>query len=333
MRYRSGVVGRAVARVLAGGWLAAAAVMVVLAGCGEKAGRPAGKKLRFAFVTNNPSNFWKIASKGCDEAERKLGIEVEFRMPAGGLASEQQQIVDDLLAKRIDGIAISPIDPANQTPMLNRAAGETLLICHDSDAPESERVAYVGTNNYSAGRVAGRLIKEVLPGGGKVMLFVGTLDAQNARDRRQGILDEIKGSAVEVVDTRTDATDRARARSNVEDTMISRPEVSCLVGLWSYNGPTIAGAVKGAGKAGKINIVCFDEDEVTLQAIKDGVIHGTVVQQPYEFGLQSMKVLKSLAEGDTSVVPANKIIDVPVLVVNKGNVDEFWADLNRLLGK
>ncbi len=340
MRHAAGVVGSGVGGAVARGrvratlaaLLAGAAGAVLLAaGCREKAPAKNGGKLRFAFVTNNPSNFWKIARKGCEEAERTLGISVEFRMPANGQAPEQRQIIDDLLVKRVDGIAISPIDPANQTPMLNRVAEQTILICHDSDAPESKRSAYVGTNNVEAGRAGGRLIKEVLPDGGKVMLFVGTLDAQNARDRRQGILDELEGSGIEVLGTRTDNTDRARARGNVEDTLVSNPDVGCLVGLWSYNGPTIAQAVKAAGKSGKIGVVCFDEDDVTLQAIQEGVIYGTVVQQPFKFGLESMRVLKALAERDTSAIPADGIVDTGVVLVRKGNVDEFWNNLKDLL--
>ena len=327
MHRRMGVAGWAVAGALVG----AAGIAALLAGCDGKTARKG--KLRFAFVTNNVSGFWKIANGGTDEAERTLGIEVDFRMPKTGQAHEQREIIDDLLAQQVDGIAISPIDPKNQTPMLDRVAGQTILLCHDSDAPESKRVAYVGTNNVGAGRAAGNLIKEVLPGGGKIMLFVGNMDAQNARERRQGILEVLKGSGIEVIDTRTDGADTSKARQNADDTLVAHPDVACLVGLWSYNGPTIAQAVKAADKVGKVKIVCFDEDEVTLQAIKDGVIYGTVVQQPYEFGLRSMKVLKALAEGDRSVVPANKIIDIPVIVVKKGNVDEFWAKLNRLLGK
>ena len=104
------------------------------------------------------------------------------------------------------------------------------------------------------------------------------------------------------------------------------------MGLWSYNGPAIATAVKDLNKAGKVNVVCFDEDEATLQAIKDGVIFGTVVQKPFEFGYQSVKVLTALLQGDTSVIPENKIIDTGVTIVKKENVEEFWAELKRLIG-
>src|SRR5579872_3704022 len=106
------------------------------AGQGQTPGAPAaGKKLKLAFVSNNAANFWTIARAGCDEAQKALGnVEVDFRIPSTGSAAEQQQILNDLVARGEDGIAVSPIDPANQVDFLNKIAGQTLLICCDSDA-------------------------------------------------------------------------------------------------------------------------------------------------------------------------------------------------------
>jgi len=311
-------------------------VSMMLAGCGKQDAliqHPKSEAVHLAFVTNNPSDFWTIAKAGTAKAAKEFGVEVDFRVPSQGTAAEQQQIVEDLLVRGVSGIAISPKDPGNQTEMLNRAAAKVNLITQDSDAPKSNRLCYIGTNNYQAGREAGKLIKEVLPDGGEIMVFVGSLDAQNAQDRLRGIKDEIKDSKVKVLDVRTDETDRAKAKANVSDTLVKYPKIGCLVGLWSYNGPAILSAVKDAGKAGKVNIVCFDEAEATLQGVKDGQIYGTIVQQPFEFGYRSVKLLSALARGNKSAVPENKVIYVPVKVIKKDNVGAFWAELNRLLGK
>jgi ribose transport system substrate-binding protein len=126
----------------------------------------AGTKHKLAFVTNNASDFWTIARKGTEKAAKDIpNIEVEFRIPSDGTAAEQQRVIDDLLAKGIHGIAISPVDPANQTQMLNRAADKTLVVTQDSDAPNSNRICYIGTDNVEAGRQAGQLVKEALPNG------------------------------------------------------------------------------------------------------------------------------------------------------------------------
>lgn len=291
------------------------------------------KKIRVAFVTNNASDFWKIAEAGTKKAAMEFGVDVAFRIPSKGTAEEQQQILQDLVTSGVSGIAISPKDPSNQTEMLNEAAAKANLVTQDSDAPDSNRLCYIGTNNYNAGVEAGKLVKTALPSGGKIMVCVGTMDAQNAADRYKGLEDELKGSKCEIIETRTDETDRAKAVANVEDAISTHPDIAAFVGLWSYNGPAILNAVKSAKKTGKIKIICFDEEEETLQGVQDGHIFGTVVQRPFLFGYQSVKVLSQLAKGDKSIVPANKQIVIPTLSVTKDNVGNFWAELKAQVGK
>jgi ribose transport system substrate-binding protein len=295
--------------------------------------KPAAGPIKVAFVTNNASDFWKIAQAGTKKATKELGCEVVFRIPSSGTAQEQQTIVQDLITVGVSGIAISPKDPANQTAMLNRAAAAVNLVTQDSDAPESNRACYIGTDNYQAGVAAGELIKKTLPNGGKIMLFVGTLDAQNARDRKKGIEDTLKGTNIEILDTRTDETDRVKAKANAQDALVTHPDLACLVGLWSYNGPSILGGVRDSGKLGQVKIVCFDEEEETLQGVKNGYISGTIVQQPFEFGYQSVKLLAALAKSDRSAIPPNMQIFIPVKTITHENVDEFWAQLKKLTGK
>ena len=303
--------------------------LLALSGCV----RQSSSTKRIAFITNNAADFWTIARKGTEKADAALAdIEVEFRL-GDGTAAGQKRILDDLLAKGVDGIAISPVDPANQMAMLNDAAKQALVFTHDSDAPDSKRECYVGTDNVAAGHQAGDLIKEALPQGGRIAIFVGKLDARNAQERIQGIKEVLMGTKVEIIDVRTDDTDGSRAKSNVADTIVKYPDVKALVGLWSYNGPAILSAVKDAKKVGQIKIVTFDEAEDTLTGIQDGAIFGTVVQQPFEFGYQAIKLMTQALKGDKSFIPANKQIIVPTLVVNKANVAEFRTKLNGLLGK
>jgi len=293
-----------------------------------------GTKHKLAFVTNNASPFWVIARKGTEKAVSDIpNIEVEFRIPSDGTAAEQQRVVDDLLAKGIQGIAISPVDPKNQTEMLNRAATQTIVVTQDSDAPNSNRVCYIGTDNVAAGRQAGELVKQALPNGGKIMVFVGVLDAANAQQRYQGLKEALAGSNVQIVDVRTDATDRVRAKSNASDTLVNNPDIAGMVGLWSYNGPAILSAVKEANKVDKVKIIAFDEEDETLSGVKNGEIYATVVQQPFEFGYRSMELMSKILAGDKSGIPASKQIFVPTIAVKKDNVVEFTKQLNQRLGK
>ncbi|MEQ1761545.1 MAG: sugar-binding protein [Pyrinomonadaceae bacterium] len=289
---------------------------------------------RAAFVTNNASDYWTIARKGVEKADGELAdVSVEFKLPGDGTAAEQKRIIDDLISTGVKAIAISPVDPDNQTQLINDTAKKALVLTQDSDAPNSDRALYIGTDNVAAGRQAGELIKEALPEGGKIMVFVGKSDARNAAERLQGIKEALAGSKVEILDIRTDDTDRARAKSNAADTLVKHPDVAALVGLWSYNGPAILNAVKDAGKTGQVKIVCFDEEDETLAGVKAGAIFATVVQQPYEFGYQSVKIMAQILKGDKSAIPANKQINVPTLVIKKDGVDAFVKKVNELRGR
>ena len=316
----------------------ALATAIIFAACTNpgtnNSGGAAGGKHKLAFVTNNASDFWAIARKGTEKAAKEIpGIDVEFRITSDGTAAEQQRVVDDLLAKGIHGIAISPVDPANQTPMLNRAASQALVVTQDSDAPSSNRTCYIGTDNVEAGRQAGGLLKEALPQGGKIMVFVGVLDAENAKQRYQGLKEALQGSNIQILDVRTDNTDRVRAKSNAADTLVNHPDIAGLVGLWSYNGPAILSAVKEANKVDKVKIIAFDEEDETLSGIKEGAIYATVVQQPFEFGFRSMELMAKILNGDKSVVPAGKQIFVPTIAIKKANVEEFTKKINSLRGR
>jgi ribose transport system substrate-binding protein len=303
--------------------------LLAVSGCRRE--QSSTKKL--AFITNNAADFWTIARKGTEKADAGLpDVAVEFRL-GDGTAAAQKRILDDLLAKGVDGIAISPVDPANQTAMLNDAAKQAIVFTHDSDAPDSKRECYVGTDNVAAGRQAGDLIKEALPQGGRIAIFVGKLDARNAQERLQGIKESIAGSTIAIVDVRTDDTDQVRAKANVSEMLVSHPDVGALVGLWSYNGPAILNAVRDAGRIGQVKIIAFDEDDETLSGVKSGAIVGTVVQQPYEFGFQSVTLLEKALKGDRSGIPPGRQVFVPTKVIRQNNVDEFRTSLAKLRGR
>jgi ribose transport system substrate-binding protein len=303
---------------------------------GNSGGTPitgGGKKLRLAFVTNNPSDFWTIARKGVEKAATELpNAEVEFKINEG-TAADQQRLVDDLVAKGVDGIAISPVDPKNQQQMIDRVAAQSLVVTQDSDAPDSKRAFYIGTNNVAAGEQAGKLVKEALPQGGNIMVFVGQIDAQNAKERYEGLKKALEGSNIKILDVLTDNTDRVRAKANPADTLVKHQDIAGMVGLWSYNGPAILSAVKEANKIGKVKIVAFDEEDDTLAGIKDGSIYATVVQQPYEFGYQSIKMMAQYLGGDKSVAPANKQKFVETLAIKKDGVEAFITKINQLRGR
>jgi ribose transport system substrate-binding protein len=200
-----------------------------------------------------------------------------------------------------------------------------------------------------------------MPDGGTLAIFVGQTEPLNARQRRQGLLDELAGKPepkdINEIEYSPDGqtygkyklhrtyTDQPigsqKATENATDalTALGDEKNLCMIGLWAYNPPAILTAVKDKGKLGQVKIVGFDENDATLQGIIDGHIYGTVVQNPFEFGYQAVRIMASLAKGDKSVLPPDGILYVPHRVITKEGgkdrvpVEKFRSELNELLGK
>ncbi|HTV21505.1 MAG TPA: sugar-binding protein [Polyangiaceae bacterium] len=296
-------------------------------------GAAPAKPVKLGFVTNNASEFWKIAAAGIRKYEKEAKVQVDMKMPPNGAAEEQNQLLENLSSQGYDAIAVSAIAPSDQVPVLDQIAAKSKLITFDSDAPKSKRMLYIGTNNYEAGKALGAEIVKLLPKGGKMAVFVGSLSADNAAQRLKGIVDATAGKNIEIVDKREDNTDRAKARANVEDIINAHSDLNLVAGLWSYNGPAIAAAIEALGKKDKILAAVFDEEEGTLNAIQSGIISVTVVQKPFQFGYLSSKWMHELAtRGDEAVkaIPAGGVLDTGVEVINSSNVAEFRKNLAEM---
>jgi len=349
------------------GFLTAALALGLLPACQQNSSKP-----KVAFISNNPESFWTIAEAGANKAAADANVELIFRRPHQTDAALQRQEIDGALNQGAQAVAVSVIDPKSQKDYLDKIAGKVQLLTVDNDAPDTRRVCYIGTDNYEGGKAVGRLIKEALPDGGTIAIFVGDLTALNARQRRQGALDELAGEKDVKADdgavygkdkkytlfrTYLDTPEgsqkaKQNARAAIQD-LKDNPNV-CLIGLWAYNPPAILSAVNdkvqsGQLKRGQIKIVGFDENAETLQGIADGDIVGTVVQSPYQFGFQAVTLMADLVRGDKSKVPADGIVPIDFRIITKDGgkeypetvhgekksipVKEFRDQLNELLGK
>lgn len=330
-------------------------------------GQPAkgGDQITVAFISNNAFDFWKIAQKGTEKAKEELAakgfnIEVEFKMPQrGGTSEEQQQIIKDLITNGVKGIAISPNAAKHMTGFFrDEVSPHVHLLTVDSDVPDaSVRRCYLGTHNYRAGRAAGALVKKAAPKGGKIAIFVGKSDVQNAVERRQGVLDELAGKKTKndemedttpfgaqdlkvgdyiLLETRTDNGNRETCETLARQLLLINKDLVCLVGLWEYNPPALLAAVEAS--EAKPAIVGFDENLKTLEGIRTKQIFGTVVQNPFEFGRQSVTILAELARGNDKVLQERKDLDatrsifIPHRIITEENVKPFEAEIRKLKG-
>ena len=287
-------------------------------------------------------------------------MQLDFKKPSPGTAQVQRGIIEDLINRGCQGVAVSPNDPQNTLSFYkNTVAKKMLLITTDNDIPDPEaRKCYIGTHNYRAGRQAGELVKKAFPKGAKIAIFVGQIDSPNAVERRQGVLDVLAGkdlkdmgevtqrdagnlplgNGYELIATRIDQSSEKTCQAMAEDLLIKTPEVDCLVGLWEYNPPALLRAVRNSKNAKKPLVVAFDENDQTLAGIKSGEVVGTIVQNPYEFGYQSIKILASIIKGNDDVlktwpsIEKGNSIFVPARVITKDNLGAFEAEVKKILG-
>lgn len=302
---------------------------------------------RIALIPASPDSYWDDAITGAKSAAERFNIELTVRVPKAG-EDEQSTIVRDLLSDKIDGIAISPINPAGQASVLNEAATGTRLVTFDSDSPVQSRLSFVGADNYTAGRRCGELVKQVLPDGGNVAIVIGSLDKENGQRRRQGLIDELldrsfnperpmeavdaklAGSNYTIVGTLIDENDPNQAQANVMAALRNHAALSAVIGLYAYHAPAILNAVQEAGKADQVQIIGFDYHPETLDAIEAGQIYATVTQDTYNYGYQAIRVLAEAYSGKSEeLLPLNETLHFPCLIVKKDDVPEFRNSLKQ----
>ena len=286
-----------------------------------------------AFVVNGPSDFWKIMEAAVAKANAEIpGFDLQFIYPERADAAVQRRMMDDLVAAGVDAMAMSVVDPPTSTDAINTVAAQIPFFTFDSDATQSNRIAYIGSSNTELGTAAGELMKTAMAGKtGKCVGFVGLPGADNAKERINGYNAAVAGTGLELIDVRGDDIDQTRARANVDDILVAMPDVNCMVGFYSYNPPRMYEALRDAGKLGEITVVAFDEDPITLGAVAEGSFAGTVVQNPYDWGAKGAQLIAAYLNGDTSGIPADGVIIIPGLTLTQDNVKAFEEDFKKKL--
>jgi ribose transport system substrate-binding protein len=297
-------------------WTLGALAALIAGGCDSgstggsgKAPAPKSGGTRLLLITNGSSDWWSAVEKGMTDAGSKFSATVEMKrnQQKAGTEGQIRLLEEALAASDVRGVAVSVVEDARgiTNAMKKLKDAGKLVITIDSDVnPQAveARQFYIGTDNLKAGEVAGKAAATLRPQGGKVVGFVGTSTAANAKDRLNGFFAGAgpKFSKLEVFEDNHDAN---KCQSLAEIAITKYPDTGVMLGLYSYNAAKIAiEAAKSPVFRKTATIVTFDLDEQAVPPLEKGDIDVSVCQNPYEIGFQAVKLLKALATDDKATV-------------------------------
>ncbi|MGH8888342.1 MAG: substrate-binding domain-containing protein [Acidothermaceae bacterium] len=256
-------------------------------------------KVNIAMVVNVAADYWKAGQVGFLKGCSDLGIsgsKCTYFAPPNGKLTEQTSELETLESQGVSAYSISAIDPKSAAGTIHKDSSKGIFVLAvDSPLPGTDAAGlYLGTPNYDAGMAAGKAMVKALNGTGKVAILVGSLTALNAVQRIQGFTDAIKGTGISVVQKVNDNLSASTATSDAETILANNPDVTGLYGVYSYDGPALAQAVKSANKTASVHIVSDDSDAQTLGFINDGTISATIVQMPYQQGYTGAFIMAAM---------------------------------------
>jgi len=301
----------------------AAAAVLGMAGAAEAQ----TKKYVFALVPKNTNNpFFDQARDGCKKAEAELkgAIECVYIGPGEhGGGEEQVQVVNDLIAKKVDGIAVSPSNAAAMGKALEGAKAASIpVLTWDSDLLDKDkalRIAYVGTHNYEIGVNLAKLAQKIKPKGGTICIQSGGAAAANHNERMQGIRDTLAGAkSAQAPGTKLTGQngwtevagcplytddDFPRSVQQMEDILGKYPKLDAFIPTGGFPQfipqayRKVAEKYKGRIADGSLALVVADTLPVQMDLLKAGLSKGQVGQRPAEMGYKTMFFLKDIKDG------------------------------------
>jgi ribose transport system substrate-binding protein len=307
-----------------------------LAACGTPTATPAAEEeMTIVVIGKSVHPYWSNVEKGVIAAGADLGVDVVFFVPPKEDVAAQIQTMETYIAQGVTGIAIAPSDPDAIEPVMQEASDAGIFVTTLDTPPVEDSVSlvYIGTDNYTAGKMAGETMADLLPEGGKVGIGRGSDTALNALQRTDGFLEGIAGTDIEALEPVNDKEDAATALQLANSVISANPDLAGAFGVYAYNGPAWATAIKEAGQAGVIKLVSFDATTDIINGIKEGVIDATIAQREYDMGYKSVEVIKLMAEEGVDAAlsemgAVDGIIDTGVDVITAATLKDYEAGLD-----
>ncbi|QHT59395.1 sugar ABC transporter substrate-binding protein [Paenibacillus lycopersici] len=261
---------------------------------GEDGKRPPRVAL-IAQVQNNP--FWRSVEEGAASASKRFGMELEYMGPFRVDPAEQKRLLEKAIAERFDALLVQGQNDPSYARLIDQAAANGIpVIAVDADEPGSERLAYVGTDNRTAGRRMGELVLRAVGETGKIGVLIGS-QASNQQLRLAGFRDVVKRHpGLTVEDVRSSNTSRLQAEEQAEDMLRRHPDLKAIVGFSALDGLGIAEAAKRMA-AGNVLVFGFDDPGSTRDEIRGCQITAALVQQPSRMGEEAVTLIHDHLRG------------------------------------
>lgn len=291
---------------------------------------------RYIFVAANITlPYWQEAKAGFMDAAHQLGVKAEFTGPDSYSPQEELEAFQKAVEKQPAGILVSPARPDIFKAAIDDAIKAGIpVICVDSDAPESRRILFIGTDNYQAGLESGNRLASLLHGQGQVVLIT-IPGQQNLDERVRGVEDALKKySNLKITERLDDRGDPRSANDQISGLLAKKEKIDGIVCVEASGGPGAAEALHRLNLDGKIPIAAMDKSPETLDFISQGVITATIAQKPYTMSFYGVKFLDDLHHNivheftDWRTAPASPLptrVDTGTAVVDSTNLAAFRA--------
>lgn len=283
------------------------------------------KEIVVALVPKVAVPFFDDVNNGGKAEAAKLGVQYQWVVPANTQGATQVKVIEDLIARHVDGIGISVNEPKSVEGVIKQAMKAGIkVLTFDSDSANSGRSMYIGTVNKQAGVTMGKSMAKALGGKGEVAIVTGQLGASNLNERIDGVKAALaKYPDIKIVATEGTEDDLAKAVSVTEALLRGHPNLAGIFGISQVGGPAVAkvlGEEEFASHKGKLKVFAFDDLPDTIKGVKDGFIDGIMVQRPITMGKLAVDHLVAQIKGEETT---SKDIDTGVTVVTKDNLGSY----------
>ena len=300
-------------------------LLLVASGC-----RHSRKKVVGVIPKATSHMFWVSVQNGAMAAGRDFNLEVLWNGPAQETDySRQIEIVDSMVARHVDGLAVAATERNALVGSVERAiaAGIPVTI-FDSGLDITDYMTYVATDNYAAGQMGGRKLAELVHKRGEVAIMMHAPGSASTMDRERGFEDVITAEypGIRIVARQYGFSNPAKAQAAAENILTAHPDLNGIFASTEPESTGVSPVIKGRGLAGKVRFVGFDSSENMIEDLKAGTLDAIVVQDAYRIGYEAVRTLADKINGRTPP----KRLDLSARVITKPDLDRL--DVRKLLG-